>query len=617
MANDGMELHLWLDALAEISRAVNRALPLGDILNLIAGTTCHLTGYSFCAVFLKDPHTNALLISGSYGLSKSYVEQVNRRKLVPLHPGGTGEGPSSRAFRSRRPVTMSEVQLDPTWHWESLSMEQGYRSILSVPLIASGSPLGVLNCYLAETHVFAPGEVLLMETIANHAATAIEATNLRIQEQDRVAKLEKLTAELQHQRDELQNAADIQQGLMRLVLDGEGLTAIARGLAEVAECEVAIQDGDGHLLASSSTDNHSIELPSVPGDQTWILESATATSATPARMTIPSDRSGDDAYPGWLIPVVLDGEVEGRIWAFNPRQPFSASNLKALELGSVVTALELLRLRAGRERGWRISQDFFEDLLALDGRHSASLDARGGQIGVDPQKTHRVILVAIESSERGRKPAQPDPVRARASLRIVNRLAESLGESPLAVVRDDHVVLLRPEEIGSSTAVAYAEKLARGIRALSSRSATVVVGPVCESVVDVADTYRLCRAAVDLIQKAGRPGRVVTLDNLGVSRLLLQASRPADLIDFANHVLGPLEKYDEMRGSTLVSTLRTYVASGCSTVASAESLYVHSNTVLYRLRQIESLLGLDLRNPKTLLDIQLALTINAVLGHTV
>jgi sugar diacid utilization regulator len=417
---------------------------------------------------------------------------------------------------------------------------------------------------------------------------------------------------LSDQRDELQNAEVIQQHLMRLVLDGKGLTAIARGLAAVAQCEIAVEDGDGHLLASSSSGSHPIELPSTPEDPIW--GSTQAISGSPAGTVIPSVRSGDGAYPGWLIPVVLDDEVEGRIWAFNPRQPFTASNLKALEFGSVVTALELLRLRAGRERGWRISQDFFEDLLALDGRHNDALDARGRQIGVDPQKTHRVILLAIESSEPGRKTTSSDPIHARTSLRFINRLAPSLGESPLAVVRDDHVVLLRPEDVGSATAVDYAEKLVRGINALASRSATAIVGHVCEGVADVADGYRLCRAAMDLIQKAGRQGRVVTLDNLGVSRLLLQASHPGNLIAFASQILGPLKRHDQTRGAALIPTLRSYVAHGCSTVAAARSLYVHSNTVFYRLRQIETLLGVDLRNLQSLLDIQLSLTIDDVLG---
>lgn len=85
-----MELQLWLDALAEIARAVNRSLPITDLLNLIAGTTCHLTGYSFCAVLLEDPDTKSLVISGSYGLSDSYVEQVNRRSLFRSGPAGPG-----------------------------------------------------------------------------------------------------------------------------------------------------------------------------------------------------------------------------------------------------------------------------------------------------------------------------------------------------------------------------------------------------------------------------------------------------------------------------------------------------------------------------------------------
>jgi len=49
-------------------------------------------------------------------------------------------------------------------------------------------------------------------------------------------------------------------------------------------------------------------------------------------------------------------------------------------------------------------------------------------------------------------------------------------------------------------------------------------------------------------------------------------------------------------------------------VATAESLAVHPNTVSYRLRRIEDLLGLDFHDAQALLQFQLAFLIESVLG---
>jgi hypothetical protein len=98
------ELSSWLDAIAEITRAANRAAPLDELLDLIAGTTARLTGYDFCAVFVADTEREALIIQGSYGLSQDYVDAINARTPIVIRGGDTGEGPSSRAFRTSPPT---------------------------------------------------------------------------------------------------------------------------------------------------------------------------------------------------------------------------------------------------------------------------------------------------------------------------------------------------------------------------------------------------------------------------------------------------------------------------------------------------------------------------------
>src|ERR1700679_889254 len=145
------DLRAWLDAAAELVRAVNRDLPAADLLTLIAGTVVQLNDYAFCSVLLPGPDASQLFIRGSYGLSAAYVEWVNTGRPPSLAPGATAEGPSSRAFRSQRPVVLVDIRADPTClEWETAATGEGYRAILALPLISSGAVLGVLSCYAAQ-----------------------------------------------------------------------------------------------------------------------------------------------------------------------------------------------------------------------------------------------------------------------------------------------------------------------------------------------------------------------------------------------------------------------------------------------------------------------------------
>jgi DNA-binding PucR family transcriptional regulator len=78
-------------------------------------------------------------------------------------------------------------------------------------------------------------------------------------------------------------------------------------------------------------------------------------------------------------------------------------------------------------------------------------------------------------------------------------------------------------------------------------------------------------------------------------------------------VLGPLYDYDGRRETTLVETIRAFLRCGFSAAATAEALIVHPNTISYRIRRIEELLGIDCHDPQALLQVQFAFLIESVL----
>ncbi len=60
----------------------------------------------------------------------------------------------------------------------------------------------------------------------------------------------------------------------------------------------------------------------------------------------------------------------------------------------------------------------------------------------------------------------------------------------------------------------------------------------------------------------------------------------------------PLEEYDRERRSDLVRTLRIYFAAGANASEAADRLFLHRNSMLYRLARIEKLTGLEpIREP--------------------
>jgi DNA-binding PucR family transcriptional regulator len=89
---------------------------------------------------------------------------------------------------------------------------------------------------------------------------------------------------------------------------------------------------------------------------------------------------------------------------------------------------------------------------------------------------------------------------------------------------------------------------------------------------------------------------------------LLLASVPAPVLrSVSDRLLGPLQEYDDRHNAELISTLRSFLACDGSWSACASRLYVHVNTVRYRIGRVEELTGRNLSALADRVDFFLAL----------
>ena len=93
---------------------------------------------------------------------------------------------------------------------------------------------------------------------------------------------------------------------------------------------------------------------------------------------------------------------------------------------------------------------------------------------------------------------------------------------------------------------------------------------------------------------------------MDAERLLEELARSPDLAPF-RELVRPLAEHDRERRSDLVRTLRAYFAAGGNASEAADRLFLHRNSMLYRLERIGKLTGLDLRDPGVALALQLGL----------
>ena len=90
--------------------------------------------------------------------------------------------------------------------------------------------------------------------------------------------------------------------------------------------------------------------------------------------------------------------------------------------------------------------------------------------------------------------------------------------------------------------------------------------------------------------------------------MLRKLARSPDLAPFGA-LVEPLVLHDRKRRGDLVRTLRVYFASSANASEAADRLYLHRNSMLYRLARITELTGLDLKDPRVRLALELGLLV--------
>lgn len=89
-----------------------------------------------------------------------------------------------------------------------------------------------------------------------------------------------------------------------------------------------------------------------------------------------------------------------------------------------------------------------------------------------------------------------------------------------------------------------------------------------------------------------------------------------DLIRYAQMTFQPFQHLNEEEQEILLDTLHTYLETHCQISDTAKQLYVHRNTVLYRLNKCSTLLQKDLKDPEVTMQLRLALRIRKTLPQT-
>lgn len=141
------------------------------------------------------------------------------------------------------------------------------------------------------------------------------------------------------------------------------------------------------------------------------------------------------------------------------------------------------------------------------------------------------------------------------------------------------------------------EKIDYFIRSISAICPEAVIGVSrCNGrLVHAGDSISQAIAASEAGLARKGDNKVIYYNDLGILKLLLLLAGHQELEDFCREILDPIREYDEKNGLQLFDTMCEFLEQKCDYKATAKKLFVHENTVRYRVAKVKEIL--ETKNP--------------------
>jgi GAF domain-containing protein len=179
-------------ATADVLKVISRStFDLKSVLQTLVESAGRLCDADFATITRQKD--GVLFFAEAYGYSPKFIDYL---RALPVERGrGTATG---RALLESRVIHIADVLADPDYTWAEAQRLGGYRTVLGVPMLREGLPMGVLTLTRSEVRPFTEKQIELVSTFADQAAIAIENVRLFDEIQDKNRQLAEASEHKSH-----------------------------------------------------------------------------------------------------------------------------------------------------------------------------------------------------------------------------------------------------------------------------------------------------------------------------------------------------------------------------------------------------------------------------------
>ena len=258
-------------------------------------------------------------------------------------------------------------------------------------------------------------------------------------------------------------------------------------------------------------------------------------------------------------------------------------------------------------------EDLLESIIFGNNINIHTLELKSQMIGYDITPPQQIFVIHF-FKEKGKDafPAMENMEKQEIIQKIIAVFKEN-GYQVLASCYSNNLVgMMQAEEKKREKAESAYEEICQYLADEKKEwSFAIGVGKSYEHLADLQKSFQDASKCITLAEKLHRHQEVLWYDKLGFYRLLMSFENQELLESYCEEVIGGLIQYDEENHTELVETLKEYFLQNCNLQNTSEKMFIHRNTIKYRLQRIEQLTGKSFHDAFEILELH-----NAVIIYT-
>ena len=419
--------------------------------------------------------------------------------------------------------------------------------------------------------------------------------------------LMKKVVNAQNQKLEFNKAMN--EKFLEIQIEGGGFQEICAVLGEMLGCLILVADHRQMLLGC---------YPEGEGAERWLAKNAYEDTTIQKQLKEYVEKSKDEIVAAsageWEIRamgIYVKNKCNGFLYAVGLKGKFDEMSEIALRQAGVYLALEFSKKGLVEQTEYYQDNNFFFDLISgnIQTEEDAVKRARGLKW---PSFSYILVVGDIDEFEkviRNKTEAEVNIFKDEI-MQIHKDVLRRHRQCFFVGNKSDSFHCLFTKDIEKSEILKCMKEIQRQIYKNYGAWITIVVSTEIFSYHDFIMAYKKARTAITIGKKRGKR-EICFIEDLRLEEAFFEMAKMDIFREFVDETLLELKMHDEKYGTPFLETLKTLAEHHGARKETAETLFLHRNTLAYRIRRIEQLTGADLNDPDVLFQVNLVMKILA------